>query len=389
MKRKFAVLRAQTVDPTRDPFNGGFGPSGGLESPTIQPKVEVEEMTNAEVRAAVRDRSVAALAPVMPTKLVEPIPVPQAAATAWGIQAVKADVSPFDGTGVIVSVLDTGIDASHAAFQGVTLHQQDFSGDGNGDNQGHGTHCAGTIFGRDVNGKRIGVARGVQTAFIGKVLGNDGGGSSDALFSGMQWALDNGAKVISMSLGFDFPGMVARMVAQGAPPNVATSLALEAYRANLRMFDAIMGIARARTAIDGGALVVAASGNESNRPEFELATSLPAAADGVISVGALGQRQAGFEVARFSNTFPTVSAPGVDVVSAKAGGGLRSLSGTSMATPHVAGVATLWWHALSTQPVPLNAPGVMSRLVSSARSDVFGQGVDVADRGMGLVTCPL
>jgi len=390
MKRRFAVLRAPIIDPTRDPFRIPFQPQFEAAVAVAPPKLEVrvEELTFKDVVTVSRDRGVAALAPVMPTKLITPLAGTAATNAAWGVSAVGADRSAFDGRGVIVSVLDTGIDSTHPAFAGVELLQKDFSGDGDGDRQGHGTHCAGTIFGRDVDGKRIGIARGVNKALIGKVLGNNGGGSSDALFSGMQWALDNGAKVISMSLGFDFPGMVEEQVRRGMPAIVATSMALEAYRANLRMFDAVMTLARARIAIDGGAVVVAASGNESNRPEFEVGVSLPAAADGVVSVGALEQRSGKLGVARFSNTLPAIAGPGVDVLSAKAGGGLVSFSGTSMATPHVAAVAALWWQALAGQGVPLNAENVVAKLRASARTDVLVATEDIADRGMGLATAP-
>nr|WP_229419583.1 S8 family serine peptidase [Pseudoduganella dura] len=112
--------------------------------------------------------------------MIEPLDArPAGVETGWGITAVGADRSRFSGAGVTVAVLDTGIDAAHPAFSGVQLVQQDFSGDGDGDAFGHGTHCAGTILGRDVGGTRIGVARGVTRALIGKVLGNDGSGSTD------------------------------------------------------------------------------------------------------------------------------------------------------------------------------------------------------------------
>ena len=77
-----------------------------------------------------------------------------------------------------------------------------------------------TIFGRDVDGKRIGIARGVRKALIGKVLSDTGGGSSEMIFRGIQWALDEGAHVISMSLGFDFPGAVKRMEDLGCRPSL-------------------------------------------------------------------------------------------------------------------------------------------------------------------------
>ena len=207
-KPKYTILRVVRPVGTRDPFRGGFLSAAAPR--TAEPeetRVDVDELTVSNVRDLARDPSVAAIARVMPTKLIKPVDVTAAAAApAWGIAAVGAGATTRTGAGVVVSVLDTGIDATHPAFQGVELTQKDFSGSGDGDVQGHGTHCAGTVFGRDVSGTRIGVARGVTKALIGKVLGDDGGGSSDALFRGMQWAVDNGARVISMSLGFDFPG---------------------------------------------------------------------------------------------------------------------------------------------------------------------------------------
>jgi subtilisin family serine protease len=267
-----------------------------------------------------------------------------------------------------------------------------FTSSGDEDKVGHGTHCAGTIFGGVVEGKKIGIAPGVAKALIGKVLGDGGNGNSDMIFKGIQWAVEGGAHVISMSLGFDFPGSVGKMKANGWPVELATSTALEAYRANLRMFDALMQMIKARAAFGHEPVVVAASGNESKaqvNPDYKIAASLPAAAEGVISVGALQRAGDRFEVAPFSNILPEVSAPGVDIISARVGGGLRALSGTSMACPHVAGVAALWWDSLmKSGNLTPSGKLVVDRLRSNARADVFAPTVQIGDRGAGLVTAP-
>ncbi len=288
--------------------SGGFATRGGLSAgsgpPLSDPGIEVEELTRSDVRDLMRDPSVRAVAPVMPMALIFPEGGSGAATAAgpgWGVSAVRADTSQRTGRGVTVAVLDTGIDDRHPAFAGVTLEQVDFSGSGNGDRQGHGTHCAGTVFGRDVAGTRIGVAPGVQRALIGKVLGDDGRGESVMLFQAMQWAVARGAQVISMSLGFDFPGMAKAYTDGGWPADLATSVALEAYRANLRVFDDLVSMIRSLEPFGAGTVIVAAAGNESHRdidPRYVIGPSLPAAAEGVLSVGALERSRGGLGIAR-------------------------------------------------------------------------------------------
>lgn len=364
---------------------------GGFEPRSLS-IVEVD-LTAAEFADLARDPSVLAVPPQIPTALLSPVIAPAGfaaagGAAAWGITEVGSAASAYDGSGVRVAVLDTGIDAAHPAFVGVDLKQQDFSGSGNGDGDGHGTHCAGTIFGRDVAGKRIGVARGVSSAMIGKVLGNDGRGNSTMLFQGMQWAIDGGAQVISMSLGFDFPGWVQHLVTVGKYPiNMATSMALRDYTANLRAFDSLMQFAQSQIPFTGGAVIVAASGNDSQHPKWPISASVPAAANGVVSVGAVGVKANGLEIAPFSNTDCQVVAPGINIESARAGGSTIALHGTSMACPHAAGVAALWWQALRAQGLPANATNVTARLLASAdKSRISGYTPVLA--GNGVVKAP-
>jgi subtilisin family serine protease len=395
---EFIVLRdknrtMRTIDfDRRAPAIIGLETLGGGLPP--EPEIDTHEMDSKQLHEAAQDPDILSVARSMPTRLIVPTAGPaeevEGGAT-WGVEAVGAPDSPATGAGVRVAVLDTGIDETHPAFAGVTLTQKDFSGHGNGDVQGHGTHCAGTVFGRDVDGLRIGVARGVGEALIGKVLGDDGSGSSNMLFEGMQWAVMNEARVISMSLGFDFPGLVDRLIQQGYPEDLAASVALEGYRMNIRMFDRLMDMFRAATPFSGGTVVVAATGNESKRdihPNYEVSASVPAAAEGIVSVGALGESPDGLVVASFSNTNPVLAAPGVNVISARSGGGLVSFNGTSMATPHVAGLAALWWDQMRNMDIPVTPDGVKARLRANAVTNVFAPDVDVFDRGAGLAKAP-
>lgn len=402
MARPYVILHEQRrpmLGPTLESVGArhATGPSAGVrgaEAPAA--KIEVDALSPAKAHALVQAKKVAAAAPVMPMKLIAPV---QAAATevapatggiAWGVTAVKADSSPFDGGDIVVAVLDTGIDPSHPAFTGVQLVRKNFTTEGDDDAHGHGTHCAGTIFGRAVGGMRIGVAPGVKRALIGKVLG-EGGGGSDRIAEAMQWAANEGAHVISMSLGIDFPGYVAELVHDDVPPDLATSMALEGYRANVLLFERLTSFMAARALMGAPpTLLVAAAGNESRRDvkaDYEIAVSPPAVVDGMVSVAALGQAAGGLTVAWFSNTGARASAPGVGIVSARSGGGLTSMSGTSMATPHVAGVAALWAQKL-TQASQFAREVWMARLLGSGTLTALAAGFDPTDVGVGLIQAP-
>jgi subtilisin family serine protease len=274
----------------------------------------------------------------MPFTLIKPkdeLPSP-AVGDNWGIASIKADaLDETAGEGAKVAVLDTGI-VDHEAFDGLDPIKRNFTAESDEDLNGHGTHCAGTIFGQDVGGRRIGVARGVRKPLIGKVLG-EGGGGSETIFEAILWAQSSGANVISMSLGIDFPGFQRRLAMSGYADVEATSIALQAYRENVRMFDKLSQLFSHATVINAP-LLIAAAGNESKRPEYSIAVAPPAAADEILSVAAIDSHQ---NVAYFSNTLADCCAPGVGILSASHTGGLKLLSGTSMATPHVAGIAAV------------------------------------------------
>ena len=410
MKIPYVILR-RAAGAARDVFQPGildrvvrYGGRGAVAAAAAEAeavvadqlrgfRIDMDELSHGDVATLRNDVHVVGLAPSMPMKLIEPREEPAAGGAVgpgdeWGIQAVGARTSPFDGSGIVAAVLDTGIDKNHAAFAGVTLVEKDFTGSGNGDTHGHGTHCAGTIFGRDVGGRRIGVARGISKALIGKVLGA-GGGSSGQIVQAIMWAANEGANVISMSLGIDFPGAVKQWEAS-MPTEPAVSSALEAYRANVLLFASVASLLRAQALMGQVTIIVAAAGNESRQdlsPGYKIAVSPPAVSEGIISVAALGQTAAGLAVAPFSNTGANVSAPGVSINSAKVGGGLRLLSGTSMATPHVAGVVALWAQQLKSMN-NLTESVLVGRLGGSGHYNGFVAGYDPADVGLGLVRAP-
>lgn len=237
----------------------------------------------------------------------------------WGLKAVGVPGTTDLGTGARIAVLDTGADATHPDITHAIVDSRSFiQGETPDDGNGHGTHVAGTIAGRlsPVSVPRFGVAPEAGL-FIGKVLSNQGSGSDAGILAGIQWALLNDCHVVSMSLG-------ARVVA-GTPHSV--------------IFETV-----ARNALEMNTIIVVAAGNDSSRPADVAPISHPANCPTILAVAAVDQS---LDPARFSNAgrvgedHIAVSGPGVGVLSSVPGGGHRSFSGTSMATPHVAGVAAV------------------------------------------------
>lgn len=392
IKRKFIILRkqesARTFDPSKGPmFEGatrGDDTTEALRGP-IDFKVEVDELDERDKSMLQKEESI--LAPAMPIKLIEPRDLNGEVAAmdngAWGLAAVGATSSNFSGHGVKVAVLDTGIDKNHEAFAGINMTIENFTDDADAhDSNGHGTHCAGTIFGKTVNGCQVGIAPNIEEAFIGKVLGS-GGGDSESIMNAVHWAMESGANIISMSLGIDYPGYVSYLINNGIKAQPATSLALEGYRENINLYNSLAELVRQRATFLKPCLMFAASGNESERPDYEIAVAPPAASDHIISVGAIDKN---LNVADFSNTKPNVCGPGVDILSAKTGGGLSSLSGTSMATPHVAGVAALWAEKLLSEGQFSIQTFQTSLLASVKKEDLIN--FNMEDYGGGLVQAP-
>jgi subtilisin len=270
----------------------------------------------------------------------------------WGILATGAFSSRYSGAGIKIAMLDTGLDLNHPDFQNRVANQQSFIPEETTvqDGNGHGTHTTGTACGpkTPANGPRYGIACESQI-FVGKVLGSDGGGTTATVLAGMNWAVANRCEIISMSVASD-----------NVPPQVSYTQAGQA-------------------ALQAGCLMIAAAGNASRRPGTIAPTGAPADSPTIFSVAAVDSNM---QIAMFSSGGKVqVAGPGVDIYSSwPMPQDYKMDSGTSMATPHVAGAAALWAQsnpALRGQALG-NALLQSVKMLSYAASDV----------GSGLVQCP-
>ncbi|MGW9119680.1 S8 family serine peptidase [Streptomyces sp. NPDC055663] len=263
----------------------------------------------------------------------------------------------YDGKGTKVAVLDTGVDAEHPDLKGRVAASENFTdSDSTDDRQGHGTHTISTVGGSGAasGGKKKGVAPGADL-LAGKVLNDSGSGAESWIIAGMQWAVDQKADVVSMSLG-------------SPEPTDCTDP---------------MSVAAEELAQNKGTLFVIAAGNAG--PTFNTVSS-PGCAPSVLTVGAVDRDDT---TAQFSSRGPVIgshtlkpeiTAPGVAISAAAAGGrgvyAYQSMSGTSMATPHVAGAAAI----VKQRHPDWTAQQIKAALVSSAKSDIPG---DVRETGGG------
>jgi subtilisin len=278
----------------------------------------------------------------------------------WGMHATGAAASALDGSGIGVAVLDTGIDLAHPDFAGREVVTASFVRDEPvDDGHGHGTHCAGVACGTASPSAPpvYGVAHGADL-HVGKVLANSGRGADGDIIAGIAWALDHGCRIVSMSLESPVPF--------GAPHSaVYEQLAQRALRQ--------------------GTVIFAAAGNGSNRAAGRVnPVSQPADCPSVFAVAAI-DRDAG--IASFSNGSDPdggqvdVAGPGVDVRSTwPQPTAYNTISGTSMATPFVAGIA-----ALHAQAGALSGPALVNAVLGSG---IALPGLGTGDVGRGLVQAP-
>src|SRR5262245_28669320 len=276
---------------------------------------------------------------------LEPEEDPLVVGATWGLIACKVPPSLRSGVGIKVAVLDTGLDLGHPDFAGRPIVSQTFVGQPVQDLHSHGTHTCGTACGPKAPAgatPRYGIAYRAPI-FVGKVLSNSGSGSTASVLAGMNWAIANRCVAISMSLGSNSPVQTA-YTAAGA------------------------------SALSKGCLIIAAAGNAGPAGH----TGAPANSPTIMAVASVDNNLGWSQFSSIGKI--EIAGPGRDVFSSvprPTKYGLKS--GTSMATPHVAGCAALWaetstalrgmtlWRKLqaTARPLPLPVTKVGKGLVQA------------------------
>lgn len=263
----------------------------------------------------------------------------------WGLHACKVPPSSKSGAGIRVAILDTGMALNHPDFAGRQFLTNTFVGQPVQDLNGHGTHCTGTACGPLAppgTTPRYGIGYKVAPIVIGKVLTNSGSGSMASVLAGMNWAIANNCTVISMSLG-----------AQIGPQPAYT--------------------AAGQAALNKKLLIIAAAGNAGGQ------TGAPANSPTIMSVAALQQNLVPAPFSNFGKI--EIAAPGVNIFSSwPLPQRYKSLNGTSMAAPHVAGCAALW----AQSSAALRGQALWNKLQATAKPLPF----PVSKVGKGLVQSP-
>jgi subtilisin family serine protease len=322
--------------------------------------------------AVVNSASAQSDSPILATEMEEVIEVAPIVGiqqideeSTWGLDIAGVLKSNYSGARIKVAILDTGFDLNHPDFADRAIISETFvPGELVQDAHGHGTHCTGTACGprrAKKTNKRYGIAYGADI-YIGKVLDKNGAGTDNTIIAGINWAIQQGCHIISMSIGGP--------VSKGA--TYSPIYETVAYRA-----------------LNAGTLIIAAAGNNSYRdrkPEIINPVSRPANCKSIMSVAAVDRS---YKIAKFSNGSINVdqtgaevdiAGPGVDVYSSWPGSKYHTISGTSMATPHVAGIAALYAEAANARGRDL-----WDRLLENVRS--LGP-LPTRDVGAGFVQAP-
>lgn len=295
----------------------------------------------------------------------KPLPQKPLVEMEWGLKALGLGNSIYTGRGVDICILDTGLEMLHPDFSGREIEGKSFiaSEDWNRDPNGHGTHCAGIAAGniRLDNGKRYGIAKEANLK-IAKVLSDSGKGTTGSVIDAIDWAITKKFRILSLSL------------ASAVKLNEVPSPLFETVGAR---------------ALENNCIIVAAAGNDSQRPSLPKPVSMPANSMSVMSVGAIDGQM---KVARFSNAGlnpatggnVNICAPGVDIISSypenskNKNGNYYAMSGTSMATPHVSGLLALYM-----EQFPEKSAREIWELAESRAKPI--EGLKYRDIGNGLI----